>query len=76
MISVSIRYVHNHTEPVADPEISKGDTPTYVVYFQNDKKIYRVILGYNSWVLLIWNISGENWYLHPPLWILHAVYDI
>ena len=35
---VSIRYVHNHNEPVADPEISEGDTPRNGAYFRNDKK--------------------------------------
>ena len=38
MIIVSIRYVHNHNEPVADPEISEGDTPRNGAYFRNDKK--------------------------------------
>jgi hypothetical protein len=29
-----------------------------------------VILGYNSWVLLIRKISGEMVYLNSPLWML------
>ena len=32
MIIVSIRYVHNHNEPVAGPEISEGDTPRNGAY--------------------------------------------
>jgi hypothetical protein len=38
MIIVSIRYVHNNTEPVEDPAISKGDTSRNGAYFQNNKK--------------------------------------
>jgi hypothetical protein len=38
MIIVSIRYVHNHTEPVANPEISKGDTPRNGDFRNNNNK--------------------------------------
>ena len=54
-----------------DPDISEGDTPNDGAYSLNDKKKkIWVTLGYNTWVLLIWNISGENGCLNPPLWIL------